>query len=453
MMQACCQGTIDGTSCVPDFRLAHAGTTTGTTCAAQMSGATTHWTCDDTSCNIDEDFDGFHIHDLLTVTDQCSNDFTFNSEWVTAFNPEVPGVYVRKYTVTDQSSNTAHAHVNIKLQDPDAPLIQMIGCERSIIMSADMQEVGCYLEKQASTQMQYEDPGASCHDFVDGSLSHAVEVSGQVVDMKRVGTYIINYNCQDLSGNSAAAQPRTVIIYDTTPPDITLTGAAVNYVEAGFPFTDQGATCSDSLDGSIDVTTTSAIETNGDACAQCATFNTALVSGASATAEAKSSGAGASGTVYVVTYACQDAVENVAVPVTRTIVVKDTLPPVITLHESTGARLSHDIVNHESKGFGAFPRPNTEGVAVPSEYNPAAMAQNTRVVGSTTPGGNSNIESIANGYTQLKHNGAQLPLENSLMAETSSVNGWLIAAVASAVAGVALLSVSSKRSNQVMVPV
>jgi len=39
------------------------------------------------------------------------------------------------------------------------------------------------------------------------------------------------------------------------------------------------------------------------------------------------------------------------------------------------------------------------------------------------------------------------------MAESTSANGWLIAAVASAVTGVALLGFSSKRTNQVMVPV
>jgi len=101
--------------------------------------------------------------------------------------------------------------------------------------------------------VEYTDSGAQCHDYVDGVLSHAVEVSGQVVNMRIVGTYLINYNCADLSGNAATPVTRTVIIEDTTPPTLRFDsarsqGGALNFVEAGFPYDDAGVTMSDSLD-------------------------------------------------------------------------------------------------------------------------------------------------------------------------------------------------------------
>ena len=47
-------------------------------------------------------------------------------------------------------------------------------------------------------------------------------VSGDVVDRSVPGTYIIHYNCEDLSGNEAQTVFRTVTILDTLPPVITL---------------------------------------------------------------------------------------------------------------------------------------------------------------------------------------------------------------------------------------
>jgi len=121
--------------------------------------------------------------------------------------------------------------------DEDVPEISRMG-----------KEVETY---QASRDMEYTDKGATCHDFVDGELSHAVEVSGEVVNMRIPGTYKIQYDCQDLSGNEATTQHRTVVIQDTKKPVLKLLGAKINYVEAGFPYIDGGATATDTLDGDV----------------------------------------------------------------------------------------------------------------------------------------------------------------------------------------------------------
>ena len=57
----------------------------------------------------------------------------------------------------------------------------------------------------------YVDEGAICFAG-DTEISHNVEVSGDVVNMSRIGTYIITYNCSDAEGNQAMSKNRTVII-------------------------------------------------------------------------------------------------------------------------------------------------------------------------------------------------------------------------------------------------
>merc|ERR1719335_556852 len=94
---------------------------------------------------------------------------------------------------------------------------------------------------------QYEDPGATCSDHVDGNLNHAVEITGHTVSMAHVGTYEITYNCRDLSGNTAAAKIRRIEIVDSSNcddngmgnPTITINPNRIAY-EAGFIYTDYG---------------------------------------------------------------------------------------------------------------------------------------------------------------------------------------------------------------------
>ena len=46
-------------------------------------------------------------------------------------------------------------------------------------------------------------------------------------------------------------ETRTVTVQDTLAPVITLSGSDSETVEAGFPYTDAGATAGDSLDGDV----------------------------------------------------------------------------------------------------------------------------------------------------------------------------------------------------------
>ena len=102
----------------------------------------------------------------------------------------------------------------------------------------------------------YSDPGATATDNVDGDLS--VEVSGSVDDAV-AGTYTITYSATDQAGNSSSAT-RTVQVQDTISPVITLNGEASITIEQGTVYSDLGATATDSIDGTLDVSVSGTVE-------------------------------------------------------------------------------------------------------------------------------------------------------------------------------------------------
>jgi len=148
--------------------------------------------------------------------------------------PQVTGTYIRLYECTDDAGNKNWDTRKWVVVDRSVPQITRLGDDTETY--------------DASKTVEYTDKGATCLDEVDGTLSSAVEVSGQVVNMKKPGSYVIRYDCQDASGNVASAVFRTVVVEDKSCPEVTLLGSEVNYVEAGYLWVDPGATCKDDLD-------------------------------------------------------------------------------------------------------------------------------------------------------------------------------------------------------------
>jgi hypothetical protein len=467
-------------------------------CATEMNGAISRWHClDNDSCTMEDDMtytgkgDKFDVKGVIFKTMQFSDtcteaaDLTYTAGWIVdasypAFDATAVGTYKRQYIVTDQSGNSVEADVLITLQDPDAPVIQMLGCAKS------SQEGTCVDHVEYSFEGEvYKDYGATCHDYVDGSLSHAVEVSGEVVNLLKPKTYLIRYNCQDLSGNAASPVTRTVIVEDTTAPTIHINGQDENFVEAGFPYTDAGACYSDILDGWCCLNTAdnkhaarNGANVDGVGCAtndeskNTGMWKTVAVDGKPAWNSATKSfvnafaqsldvqdsassntkqpvngnaaigGLNGAEETYVITYHATDFNGNKAAQTKRTIYVKDTLPPVITLHTpsgnftKTGLKTTSDNAQYAAAGY-----------TNPATHSKGDMPE----IGADNLGKTIDGKKIKSTFDTKHFGNPHSPIK--LMAETSSVNGWLVAAVASAVAGVALLSFSAKSSNQVMVPV
>ena len=127
----------------------------------------------------------------------------------------------------------------------------------------------------------YTDAGATCTDTVDGAIT---PTSSGTVDASQAGTYTLTYSCQDAAGNDATPVEREVIVEaapvsDTTPPTLALIGPDSETITVGAPYTDAGATCTDTVDGAITPTS-------------------------SGTVDASQAG------TYTLTYSCQDAAGN-----------------------------------------------------------------------------------------------------------------------------------------------
>jgi hypothetical protein len=466
----------------------------------------------ESSCDSSHD-DDIQNHNAVWAQDSCDTTITNNSVTMSwgprPFNSRQLGDYVRTYTVSDAADNVRRKTRTYTVIDRADPVITVMGDE-SIVL-------------EATRDSEYTDTGATCQDFVDGELSHAVEVSGEVVNMRIPGTYQITYNCQDLSGNSAPTETRTVVVEDTTNPLITLVGASLNYVEAGFPYVDGGATATDTLDGDItqyvwtsgntinhasgvrncaEITAAGGgelrqgaylVEKNGDngntysvTCIQNGTsvigiffapvgetcvqhgFVQFTVLSATVTAYCDAVGDDCVNSatqqlcheddssitrfdhphmeqntgVFKIQYHVEDKAGNSAAttPV-RTVVVKDTLPPVITLrlkgeliHKSRGTQfgIGHKLVAGELGHAAAAMQLNPAGFK-PSVYKTKTAYGNIPQYYKTNNFGNPQILSTD-------------PAQFDLMAEQSTVNGWVIGAVVSAVAGVALLGFSAQKT-------
>ena len=142
----------------------------------------------------------------------------------------------------------------------------------------------------------YTDMGATATDNVDADITASIATVNPV-NANTVGTYTITYNVSDAAGNAATEVARTVVVAaDTTLPIITLTGNSIVNVVLGPTYTDMGATATDNVDGDIT--------------ASIATVNPVDVNTAG---------------TYTITYNVTDAAGNVALEVSRTVNVTNTL--------------------------------------------------------------------------------------------------------------------------------
>merc|ERR1711939_1019036 len=247
-----------------------------------------------------------------------------------AFNTLKPASYFVKYHCADKNGNSVTKCRTVVNEDHTKPVLDILGNDLMTI--------------EATYHKNYVDDGATCSDQVDDVISQQVEVSGDVVNLSKIGTYKLN------GGKKTQKVVR----------------------EASFPYSDLGATCTDNIDGARPTKRTGSfnVETTG---------------------------------TYVLTYSASDKSGNTIGKgkckhtTRRTIVVKDTLKPVISLHFG-GKKI------HQS-------RANDKGVN--GQANKAKFAR-------------------YNPY---------------FMEETqTSVNGWVMGAIASAVTGVALLGYSMKKT-------
>ena len=216
-----------------------------------------------------------------TATDNLDGDLTSSIVISGTVDTNTAGTYFVNYNVSDSSGNAANQvtrTVNVNA-DTTAPVITLNGA--SII--------------NLNVGYAYNEQGATATDNLDGDLTSSIVISG-TVDTNTAGTYFVNYNVSDSSGNAANQVTRTVnVSADTTAPVITLVGASTINLTVGDTYNEQGATATDNLDGDL----TSSIVIGGDV----VDTNTA--------------------NTYTVTYNVSDSSGNAATQVIRTVIVSN----------------------------------------------------------------------------------------------------------------------------------
>ena len=212
-----------------------------------------------------------------TATDIFGNSVSVSS--TNNINKDVLGNYTVNYSATDSYGNTQTASRAVNVVDVTNPTITILGDNP---MEVDLN--GTYSEPGALGNDNYTDP-------INVSISGSVNTS-------TVGTYIITYSASDSSGNSASAT-RSVKVINNTPPTISLIGDNPLYHEVKTAFTDPGATAVDVYGNSLQVATSSTVDINilGN---------------------------------YQITYSAIDNDGNTH-SIIRSVIVRDTTSPVITL--------------------------------------------------------------------------------------------------------------------------
>jgi hypothetical protein len=166
----------------------------------------------DGSCSSDADStdgtnDDINDFDWYEVVDACepNSDIFLGSGEVIECNLPL-GEHVVALVVTDSTDANDSNEVVITVVDTTGPVIVLNGSGTVVLECG----VDSYVEE-----------GAVATDLCDGNVP--VVTSGDTVDTLACGTYVVTYNATDSSGNAAQAT-RTVIVQDTTAPEITCPG-------------------------------------------------------------------------------------------------------------------------------------------------------------------------------------------------------------------------------------
>jgi hypothetical protein len=211
----------------------------------------------------------------ILASDTCSS--VLISQMPTNNTVLALGTNVVVLAVADSSGNVVYSTNTVVVADTTPPVVTLLGDNT--------------LTNECHTA--FVDPGATATDNCSGVVSL---VTNSTVNPNAPGSYIIQYIATDAAGNSAT-NTREIYVVDTTPPVVTLSGAATLTVECHSSFIDPGATASDTCAGNLSVITSGSVNPNAPG-------------------------------VYVLGYSATDPSSNIGTN-SRTVTVVDTTPPVI----------------------------------------------------------------------------------------------------------------------------
>ena len=154
------------------------------------------------------------------------------------------GEHTITYTAMDKANNIATSIriVSILTADITPPTLTLIG-EPSLNLFIN----DSYVEQGA---IATDNRDSDLNIIITGSINTAVE-----------GDYLITYLVTDSSGNSSSVTRLiSITLPDTTPPVITLNGASSIRLLLNDTYVEEGATATDNLDPTVEITTTENID-------------------------------------------------------------------------------------------------------------------------------------------------------------------------------------------------
>ncbi|MCZ2259642.1 immunoglobulin-like domain-containing protein [Sporosarcina sp. G11-34] len=191
-----------------------------------------------------------------TATDAIDGDLSGDIVISNEVNTAKPGQYSVFYSVTDKAGNKATA-IRIVIvseinEDLAAPIITILGDKSTELFVGDT----------------YEELGATAEDDVDGDLSKAILISGEV-DTTKPGKYDVTYSVVDNNGNTATANRVVNVLEnesqkDISPPVITLDEDTPFELNAGGVYEEMGATAKDAMNRDLSdaIIITGEVDTN-----------------------------------------------------------------------------------------------------------------------------------------------------------------------------------------------
>ncbi|KFE67004.1 immunoglobulin-like domain-containing protein [Hyalangium minutum] len=185
-------------------------------------------------------------------------------------------------TCRDAQSHVSTCNATVTVVDNTPPVVTLNGSASHTL--------------ECNRNLVYPDQGATGQDACSGALP---TVRSGVVNMAQASTYSLTYTATDGSGNQGSAT-RSVTVADTLAPTLTLLGAASVTAECGTAFNDPGAAVSDQCVNSISATRSGALNLSAPG-------------------------------AYTLRYDARDPSNNAAAFKTRTVTVRDTLKPTVTV--------------------------------------------------------------------------------------------------------------------------
>ena len=227
-----------------------------------------------------------------SATDSLDGNLTSSIRVTGSVQTGIVGTYTLHYDVSDQAGNAAPRLTRtVSVVEKLPPVLTLFGPA-----SVSIDEGQTYLE-----------PGYSATDATDGNLTASVVVGGSV-NASQPGSYLLTYDVTNSEGTPASRLTRTVIVRDVTPPALALLGPATLFHEAATPYADPGATATDNADGDL----SSSVQVSGS-------VNPRALG------------------LQLLHYDVSDQAGNAAGRLTRSVSVRDTTAPTVTLRGEANA--------------------------------------------------------------------------------------------------------------------